>query len=255
MDFLVSANTDVGLVKTINQDSLSALLLQTPQGKMEFAVVCDGMGGLEHGELASSAVVRAFQNWVMTKLTKLCEKPLEDQIVRMHWQGLISDLNIRIQQYAQEKGISMGTTVVAMLLTQERYYIANVGDSRAYELTDHICQITRDHSVVAREVEAGRMTPDEAEHHPKRNILTQCVGASKEVCADMFFGRVKKNAVYMLCSDGFRHELSSDELFEGFRPDFLRDAQAMNRNSEALIALNKERGEHDNISVALVRTF
>ena len=255
MDFLVSSNTDVGAVKTTNQDSLSALVLGTPQGKMVFTVLCDGMGGLEHGELASASVVRTFRNWATTILPELCQEPLEDAVIRQHWQGIVTEMNKRIQEYSAEKQTRMGTTAVVMLLTQGRYYIMNVGDSRAYELTDHICQLTEDHSVVARELNAGRITPEEAEHHPKRNVLTQCVGASKEVYGDMFFGRVKKNAVYMLCSDGFRHEISPDELYDILQPGVLRNEHAMRENAQKLIALNKQRGEDDNISVVLVRTF
>lgn len=255
MNFIISANTDVGTVKTTNQDSLSSLVLDTLQGKMVFSILCDGMGGLEHGELASAAVVRAFRRWATTELPQLCREPLEDYVIRQQWQSMVSDLNVRIQQYSARENTRMGTTVVAMLLTQSRYYIMNVGDSRAYELTDHISQITKDHSVVAREIEAGNITPEEAEHHPRRNVLTQCVGASKEVYVDMFFGRVKKNAVYMLCSDGFRHEPTTDELFEKLCPAVLNNADVMHANSEALIGLNKQRGEDDNISVALVRTY
>lgn len=254
MEFLISANTDPGVVKETNQDSLCCLRLRTPQGKMAFSVLCDGMGGLEHGELASAAVVRVFRKWALTELPKLCEAPLEDYMIRKQWQSILTELNNRIQRYSAHHRTSMGTTVVAMLLTQNRYYIMNVGDSRAYELTDHIKQLTQDHSVVAREVEAGIITPEEAEHHPKRNVLTQCIGASKEVYADMVFDRVKKNAVYMLCSDGFRHELTADEIFEGLRPDVLQDPQQMSMASDDLIARNMRRGEEDNISVVLVRT-
>lgn len=255
MDFLISANSDVGAVKTTNQDSLSTLLLDTPRGKMVFAILCDGMGGLEHGEIASAAVVRAFHNWATTELPELCQSPLEEEIIGKQWQDLASDLNLRIRRYSEQKGIRMGTTLVAMLLTQGQYYIVNVGDSRAYELTDHIFQITRDHSVVAREVEAGRISPAEAEHHPRRNVLTQCVGASPEVRADVYCGRVKKNAVYMLCSDGFRHEIGLEEMFGRLRPDALCNEAAMDQNARSLIELNKQRGEDDNISVVLVRTF
>ena len=255
MDFLVSANSDVGAVKDTNQDNLSTLVLDTPQGKMVFAILCDGMGGLEHGEIASAAVVRAFRNWAMTELPDLCQNPLEDEAIGKRWQELASDLNLRIRRYSEKEGTRMGTTVVAMLLTQGRYYILNVGDSRAYELTDHIYQMTRDHSVVAREVEAGRISPEEAEHHPRRNVLTQCVGASNEVRADVYSGRVKKNAVYMLCSDGFRHEVGPDEMFDRLRPDVLCNERVMDQSARYLIELNKQRGEDDNISVVLVRTF
>ena len=89
----------------------------------------------------------------------------------------------------------------------------------------------------------------------RRSVLLQCVGASDEVYPDMFFGATHGNAVYMLCSDGFRHEISADEIYEKLNPNVLLDEYQMNTNAEALIELNKARGETDNISVALVRTF
>ena len=255
MDFYISGNTDVGRVKTVNQDGLLSLILQTRHGKMAFSVICDGMGGLEYGELASAAVVQAFRGWIVNELHELCKAPLEDGAIRRAWQNIVSEMNESIQQQAREKGTRMGTTVVAMLLTQDRYYIMNVGDSRAYELTDGIRQISRDHSVVARDIEAGLITPEEAEHHPRRNVLTQCIGASEDVYAEMYFGPVQKNAVYMLCSDGFRHELTVEEIYNGLRPADLVDQQMMNKRAQALIELNKQRGEDDNISVTLIRTF
>lgn len=254
MKFFISASTDRG-GKSANQDSVCALQLKTPQGPMAFAILCDGMGGLDHGELASAAVVRAFRQWALNVLPELCKAPLEESLIRRHWDTMIQDLNSRIGLYSQENGTQMGTTAVVMLLTQTWYFIMNVGDSRAYELTDLLCQITRDHSVVAREVEAGRITPEDAEHHPQRNILTRCIGAPRQINGDMFYGRTKKNAVYMLCSDGFRHELTSDELYEHLGPKMLRDPNAMKRNATNLIGLNQKRGETDNISVVLVRTY
>ena len=253
MNFIISASTDQGC-KSTNQDSLCVLELSTPQGPMAFAILCDGMGGLENGELASAAVVRAFRRWALTVLPGLCEAPLEDAVIQSQWEGLVQNLNSRIGLYSQQNDTRMGTTAVVMLLTQNRYYILNVGDSRAYELTNHLRQLTRDHSVVAREVEAGRITAQEAEHHPKRNVLTQCIGAPRQVGSDMFYGRTKKNAVYLLCSDGFRHEPTEEELFEHFGPHAMTSPADMKQNAESLISQNLERGEDDNISVVLIRT-
>lgn len=101
----------------------------------------------------------------------------------------------------------------------------------------------------------GHMTEQEAEQDSRRNVLLQCVGASDEVYPDMFFGDVQTNAVYMLCSDGFRHEITPNEIFEKLQPGALLDEYAMQDHAQALIDTNKQRQERDNISVALVRTF
>lgn len=255
MNFIISANTDIGISKSTNQDSLTNMLINTPQGRMVFTVLCDGMGGLDKGEVASASVINAFRSWALNELPKLCTAPLEDAVIRSQWDAIVTHQNNLIKTYGARQGVRLGTTVVAMLLTQNRYYILNVGDSRAYELTGTLRQITADQTFVAREIAAGHMTPEEARVDPRRNVLLQCVGASDEVYPDMFFGDVLPNAVYMLCSDGFRHEITPEEIYEKLQPGVLFDDYTMQQNTISLIELNKQRRENDNISVALVRTF
>lgn len=255
MNFIISANTDVGISKETNQDSLTSMVVNTPQGRMAFCVLCDGMGGLDKGEVASASVITAFRNWAVNDLPQLCGQPLEDAIIRSQWEAIINQQNNTIKAYGARQGVRLGTTVVAMLLTQTRYYILNVGDSRAYELTTGVRQITSDQTFVAREVAQGHMTPEEAETDSRRSVLLQCVGASDEVYPDMFFGDVAHDAIYMLCSDGFRHEITADEIYEKLQPGVLFDDYTMQQHSISLIELNKQRQERDNISVSLVRTF
>lgn len=255
MNFIVSANTDIGIKKSTNQDSLSVKVINTPQGRMTFAVLCDGMGGLEKGEVASASVIRAFDNWVYNDLPLLCNAPIEDAVLRTQWDKIVTEQNNTIRTYGARQGVKLGTTVVAMLITQTRYYIMNVGDSRAYELTDSIRQLTNDQTFVAREVALGNMTEEQAKMDERRNVLLQCVGASDDVYPDMFFGNVDSNAVYMLCTDGFRHEISSEEIYEKLQPGVLFDENTMCMHTAELIELNKRRMEQDNISIVLVRTF
>ena len=255
MEFLVSANTDKGLVKDTNQDGMSVKVLNTKQGKMVFAILCDGMGGLAKGEVASTTVIAAFNDWVYNSLPRLCEAPIEDAVIRKQWEDIVVRQNASIGAYGARQGIRLGTTAVVMLITQTRYYILNVGDSRAYEISDTLYQLTEDQTFVAREVQQGRMTEEEAKTDPRRSVLLQCVGASDSVYPDMFFGDTKQDAVFMLCSDGFRHEITPDEIYERFHPTVLTDNDAMNTSSLYLIDLNKQRAERDNISVLLVRTY
>lgn len=255
MDFIVTANTDIGIVKDTNQDGMSVKVIDTPQGKMTFAILCDGMGGLAKGEVASTTVIAAFNDWVYNQLPALCRKPIEDSVIKSQWESIVVNQNKIIGAYGARQGIRLGTTIVVMLITQTRYYLLNVGDSRAYEISDTLYQLTEDQTFVAREVQLGRMTPEEAKVDPRRSVLLQCVGASDQVYPDMFFGDAKQNAVYMLCSDGFRHEISPDEIYERFHPNVLTDTSLMDDSARYLIELNKQRAERDNISVVLVRTY
>lgn len=255
MNFIVSATTDIGTTKTTNQDSLCVKVINTLKGRMVFAVLCDGMGGLAKGEVASATVIRAFENWVINELPVLCRGQIEDSVIRNQWERIITEQNNRIKTYGARQGVRLGTTAVVMLITQNRYYIMNVGDSRAYELSDGIKQLTADQTFVAREVALGNMTEEEAEKDERRSVLLQCVGASDDVYPDMFFGETKENAVYMLCSDGFRHEITPEEIYASLQPNLLYDEATMQQNTVGLIELNKQREERDNISVVLVRTF
>lgn len=255
MEFIVSATTDIGIVKETNQDGCSVKVINTPQGKMTFALLCDGMGGLAKGEVASTTVISAFNEWVYNKLPDLCRNGFDDATVRSQWEEIVVKQNQIIKAYGARQGIRLGTTIVAILLTQSRYYIMNVGDSRAYEISDTLYQITADQTFVAREVLLGRMTPEEAKVDPRRSVLLQCVGASDEVYPEMFFGEAKKDAVYMLCSDGFRHEITPDEIYEKFHPNVLVDTASMEANARYLIDLNKQRCERDNITTLLIRTY
>lgn len=255
MNFIISASTDIGTTKSTNQDSLSVKVLNTNQGRMVFAVLCDGMGGLDKGEVASAAVIHAFEQWLRKELPLLCNGQIEDSVIRAQWEAIVVNMNKQIKAYGTRQGVRLGTTVVAMLLTQSRYYILNIGDSRAYELKENMKQLTTDQTFVAREIALGNMTEEEARLDERRNVLLQCVGASDEVYPDMFFGETKSDAVYMLCSDGFRHEISPEEIFEKLQPGVLFDENAMRAHTEELIEIDKQRNERDNISVVLARTF
>lgn len=255
MNYIISANTDVGIVKKTNQDSLTVKVINTKQGKMVLAVLCDGMGGLAKGEVASASVIHAFDRWTQEQLPSLCETKIEDAVIKNQWVQIVTDQNNKIKMYGSRQGIRLGTTVVAILITQDRYFIMNVGDSRAYEIDKEVIQLTADQTFVAREIALDHMTEEEANQDSRRNVLLQCVGASDEVYPDFVFGDTKINAVYMLCSDGFRHEITTQEMFTKLKPDILLNHAMMDKNTQELIELNKRRIEQDNISVILVRTF
>lgn len=255
MNFIVSASTDIGITKDTNQDSYNVRVMSTPQGKMVFAVLCDGMGGLAKGEVASASLVNAFTKWSSERLPRLCQTAIQDTDIRSDWVGLVTEYNDKIKNYGKRSGVDMGTTVTAILITPSRYFIINVGDTRAYEISDSVKVLTKDQTVVAHEVEIGNLTEEEAKTDSRRSVLLQCVGASDVVYPDLFFGETKTNAVYMLCSDGFRHEITDDEIFAYLNPGVMNDADGMKRNIDSLIDINKQRQERDNITVITVRTF
>ena len=231
MDFMVSAETDIGIVKNTNQDSLSVKIIDTYQGRMAFAIVCDGMGGLQKGEVASATVIKAFDKWVNEQLPILTRQTLDQSVIFSQWKDIISGQNEIIGRYGDSQGIKLGTTVVAMLITQSECYIINVGDSRAYIINDDINQITQDQTFIAREIALGHMTPEQAKTDRRRNVLLQCVGASEKVYPDVFYLKSDINTVYMLCSDGLRHEITQEEIYTKLKPELLISNDIMTQNS------------------------
>lgn len=255
MNFIVSANSDIGIKRKTNQDSTSVLVAQSSIGPIAFGIMCDGMGGLAKGEMASSTLLNALIKWFKEVMPENVSVGISDSMIKSQWNRIVLEQNENIKEYGRSQGINLGTTVSAILLTKDRYYVMNVGDSRVYEIASTVRQITEDQTVVAQELKYGRITPEEAAVDPRQSVLLQCVGASQNVIPDYFFGTTLQNATYMLCSDGFRHLISEQEIYNFFNSDILSSNEIMNRHSLELIEINKQRMEKDNISVALIKTY
>lgn len=253
MKFLVTAHSDVGIRKKTNQDSVLLQVAQTGLGDIAFAAVCDGMGGLAKGELASATLIKALAQWFQEDFKEILKEGFTEKALYDSWTELILDYGKRIQDYGRCNGFNLGTTCAAVLLVNNRYYIVNVGDSRVYKINKTLEQLTKDQTYIQREMDAGRMTPEEAKVDPQRNVLLQCVGASDYIEPDFFSGEINENDVFMLCSDGFRHIITPEEIYQYLNPAMLVTEANMLENAKYLTDLNKYRLEEDNISVALIK--
>lgn len=255
MRFQAAYHTDIGREKNTNQDSLGILEARTGTERLLMAVLCDGMGGLEKGEIASATLIRAFEEWFREELPGLIrkEEPLSE--VQYSWERMIKMQNQSIGDYGRSHAIQLGSTLTVMLFLEDgSYLIGHVGDSRAYLIRDGELEVlTSDQTVVANEVRLGRLTPGQAAADPRKNVLLQCVGASRIVEPEFRTGKAESGECYMLCSDGFRHELSGEELQEALAPKRNPDEETMKRNLEGLTGLSLERGERDNISALLLK--
>lgn len=255
MEYTAAAYTDIGTTKKTNQDSFCVRRAALTQGgEMALAVVCDGMGGLSRGELASAEAVRAFGSWFdgnMERLPALCAQGFGP--VRRQWEDLVQNLHSRLLAYAQSAQIQLGTTLVAWLAVGGRYLVVSVGDSRLYEYGDRLCQVTQDQSLVAREIALGRITEEQALRHPQRNVLLQCLGAGASVSPVFQEGKVSGGTLYLLCSDGFVHEVGRPELEERLLPIRLDTKERMTQALAGLVEDCKARGEGDNITAVLIK--
>ncbi len=224
--------TDTGLQRRANEDSLLA--------RSPLFVVADGMGGAQAGEVASRIAVEFFQEGLGDP--ELPEERLAE--------GALA-ANARIHELSQSNAehAGMGTTLTAVYVGQEEVAIAHVGDSRAYCMRDgELLRLTDDHSLVDELIREGRLTPEEAEEHPQRSIITRALGPEETVEVDTRSFRARAGDVYLLCSDGLTSMVSEARLAE-----ILREHARLRDTGEALIAEANRAGGRDNITVILLR--
>ena len=208
-------------------------------------VVADGMGGHAAGEVASEMAVR----YVARELDSL--RGLSDDQIADRMRGAIRGANGAIFQrtLTEHDKRGMGTTVTVLTLYDNRFLIGQVGDSRAYLLRDaKLTQLTKDHSYVQEQVDAGYLTPEQARTHPYSNVITRCVGANSDVMPDLYGGVVKPGDLYLLASDGLTGMLEDYQLSELLAPDRMPQDEV-----DTLIAEANRHGGLDNITAIIVR--
>lgn len=252
MRYVATADTDIGISKDTNQDSVLIKHASTDKGEVLLAVVCDGMGGLSKGELASATVIRAFADWFDNELPFELEN-VDLNVIGAKWSLMLKELNAQILEYSKSNALEgVGTTFSGILFVDDQYIIGHVGDTRVYHIGSALTQLTTDQTFIAREISRGTITLEQAKTDKRRNLLLQCIGASKTVEPQIIIGNADKGA-YMLCSDGFRHEITEGEMYESLNPINLMNKDAMHNNAKYLIEQVKRREEKDNISVVLIK--
>lgn len=255
MRYFTAYASDIGIRKETNQDALLIKKARTDRGEILFAVICDGMGGLEKGEVASKEVIGRFAEWFHEEVPQMLYEGIQEEGLQKKWKDIVVEENERLGEFGRKHNVSLGTTLTALLAIEEAYYVVHVGDSRIYELSDTLYQITEDQTLVEKEIAAGRLTQEQAEADPRRSILLQCIGASQVVEPVFYSGRIKEHAAYLLCSDGLRHKCTPLEMWNSFCADANPDEKTMKSNILQFIEMLKQRQEKDNISCILVKTI
>lgn len=256
MEVIYSYFTHTGTVKNTNQDSLLIEKGTIGEALFHLFVVCDGMGGLQKGEVASAELIRAFSEWFREELPDIWEEKDSEfraTALEVSLRRILDRENKKIAQYGRKQRIQLGSTVSAMLVVNGVYYIIHVGDTRIYQISSQVTQLTQDHSLVAQEIAQGRMREEDAELDSRRNVLLQCIGASEHIEPQFLTGFILTNAIYLLCSDGFRHEMNASEMIEYFDPIKMDSTQKIFESCEKLTYAVMNRGEQDNISVVAFR--
>jgi serine/threonine protein phosphatase PrpC len=253
MKFTVGYHTDAGLRKKINQDSLLIKTAKSPYGRLGLFIVCDGMGGLSSGELASGTVINGMSKWFDEILSHINFNTVDKDDLYKFICGQVMDLNNKIFEYGIMQNQKLGTTLTLCLFVHNKYYIIQVGDSRAYKIVNNVEQLTKDQTFVQREVDRGNITMEEAINHPRKNVLLQCIGARKEVEPVMVTGELKGNEVFLICSDGFYRKLSNNEILNELRWSNLNNSEQIKSKTKNFIDLVKNREERDNITGLIVK--
>ena len=249
MKYIQSYYTDIGIKRKSNQDSIALLKADTEMGEVLLAVVCDGMGGYQLGELASKIIVKKYAKWFKERLPVILYDGMDFETVKRDWRDIVEDSNSLLVDYGRKNGIDLGSTVTAFLFVEDRYVALQIGDSRGYVIGDDVTQITQDHSLIAMEVKKGLLTEEEAKHDKRKNVLLECVGITPSVNYDYYEGKVLPNQTFLFCSDGLWHKIEKDEMKRYLSAESMQDNKKMRMHLNFLVQTAKERGEKDNISV------
>lgn len=211
----IVAKTDKGMVRETNQDAYAVGELPN---EVAWAVVCDGMGGAKGGDIASKLAVKVISE----KINSSYNANMRDSSIKNLLDSAITAANIEVYDMADSHTelFGMGTTVVCTIVRNNVAFIAHAGDSRAYIASKgKISQITTDHSYVQDLVDRGKITADEAETHPNKNVITRAVGVDKRIDVDFCEVDLNENDTLILCTDGLTNYVTNEELLSDVSDD------------------------------------
>lgn len=256
MDHIIYAKTDKGDFKVKNDD---AYVIDTAESNGRFlslAAVCDGIGGLKEGYTAASITVKELDSWFNETLPGLITASgmIDKDVLYTSLKKLIFKCDTLIRHYSAEKEIKSGTTLAALLILGNRCVTINVGDSRVYVIRNgKLHHLTTDQTLVQRAIDLGELTEEEALSDPRRSILLQCLGTGEQPVPTFAMASAKKDDIFFLCSDGFRHKISEQEFVEQLTLDSTRTSEDIKDTIDYLINTNRIRHEKDNITVIVAR--
>ena len=240
MDFEVYGQTDVGLKRDNNQDSILV------DKKHSLFIVADGMGGHKGGEVASALAIEAMQDVFESEFlsgTKINPKDLLRKGYKEATRRIFQKANFESPDL-----MGMGTTMVAAFAFDKKIYVGNVGDSRAYLFKEgHLWQLTDDHSLINEQIRAGVLDPNQPEMIVGRNVITRSVGFEEMVDVDIVERELVPGEIYLLCSDGLSGLISNEQISEIIRKNQI--SGVVSRGIEEA----KRAGGDDNISVIVLQ--
>ena len=242
----VSVRTNIGKMRTVNQDTVFCSTDSVGPLSNLF-IVADGMGGHNGGEIASQVAINRFCDHIRTSETT-ADGVLDLLTSAAH----AANLGVLAKAKTDPELAGMGTTLTACNINCDdnnntKCHIIHLGDSRAYVITpDKIEQLTHDHSYVNEMVKAGQLTQNEAREHPKRNVLTKVIGINPEISADGYIRDIQPGSIILLCSDGLYNMVPEDEIKKLIE-------QNPDEPAKALVSAANDGGGTDNISAVVIK--
>ncbi|HYW30641.1 MAG TPA: Stp1/IreP family PP2C-type Ser/Thr phosphatase [Gemmatimonas sp.] len=243
MQLSVAAGTDVGRIRAGNEDSLYA----DADPERGLFIVADGMGGHAAGEVASEMAVQI----VARDLASVRDLSGSDPLMQMADALRNANRAIYERTIVEADKQGMGTTASCLLMGNGRWIIGHIGDSRVYLLREGTFrQVTKDHSYVQEQVDAGFLTPEQARYHPYSNVITRCVGANASVEADVLHGELRNGDVYLVASDGLTGMVEDPQLKK-----ILETRTNPGQMVNSMITEANRRGGLDNITAIVVQVL
>lgn len=238
---IIAGKTDRGKVRQTNQDDYAAGQLP---GGAAYAVVCDGMGGANGGNVASSTAVKVVSDAIVEEYSE----KLDPQGIKKLIALAVGRANTAVYEMSREKPelFGMGTTVVAAVVSGGFVTVAHAGDSRAYLMNGGMEKLTRDHSIVQEMLENGRITQDEALTHPQKNIITRALGVEESLDIDFCVSPFGEGSALIICTDGLTNLIADDTI-----RSVVTEAPP-EQCAETLVGMANDNGGSDNITVVVI---
>ena len=237
------ATSDVGKAREINEDYF---YISYPDDEVQLYILADGMGGYNGGEIASKLAVTTAKNYIITNYSSSINSK-EELLELVKAASQYANMCVYEKAKSSEELSNMGTTLDICLIYQSRAYISHIGDSRVYrKRKDFFRKLTKDHSYVQQLVDEGKITKEESENHPKKNMLMKALGISTFIDPDVMIKGFVKGDVILMCSDGLTNMISEDEI-----------VKIINENptdaTKLLVQKANDMGGKDNVTAVIIR--
>lgn len=241
----VFANTDIGKARNMNQDYY---YISDYVDELKIYILADGMGGYNGGEIASCLATNSVKNYIQSNFSGIeHDKESIQNLIKSAIEYANMVVNEKASTSKELEG--MGTTLEVCLIYNNRVYIGHVGDSRIYRIRkDIIRKLTTDHSYVQKLVKDGTITKEEAQNHPKKNMLTKAIGCTSLVEPDVMVKGFLKGDILVISSDGLTNMVKDEQIYKEVKHDIER--AAIN-----LVNMANELGGYDNITVVIVENY